>query len=150
MKRVIYLLLLCVIASSCKNEATPPKPEVQVVKCKPGNPALYGELSGVLLKAERRIGEDYFVLEPLSQSREGIQFTEPQLQNMLPHLFLTCNIPQSFLKNGQILKISGKGYIEVETMNNARLAYANDSTVRAYMPHPKIFLDYTQIEVVTQ
>ncbi len=148
MKNVIYFLLLSVIAGSCGNEENPPEPEQQVVKCEPEKPALYGTLSGMQLIV-REVNFGRFVLQSTTENREGLEFAEPRLISFLPDLFSTCNIPQNFLKNGLILKISGEGYIEDDLMRRAKVIYF-DNSESTWRNSSLIFLDYTDIEAVPQ
>ncbi len=148
MKKVIYLLLLSVIVASCKSEDTLPEPEEQAVKCEPEEPALYGTLSGMRLIV-REVNFGTFLLQSTTENREGLEFTEPRLINILPYLFSACNIPENFLRNGQILEISGNSYIEADLMRKAKIIYF-DNPESDWRTSSLVFLDYTKIEVVPQ
>lgn len=149
MKKVIYLLLLCVIAGSCKNEENLPEPEEQVVKCEPEKPALYGKLSRMRLRVVGQAGGENIMLRPTTENREGLEFAEPRLKNILPAFFSACNIPQNYLNDGLILRVSGNAYIDDYMMQNAKIVYFDNPNAQLMTTY-LIFLDYTEIEVVTQ
>lgn len=148
MKKVIYLLLLSVIAGSCKSKEIALKPEEQAVKCEPEEPALYGTLSGMRLIV-REVNFGTFVLQSTTENREGLEFAEPHLTKFLPYLFSACNIPKNFLRNGQVLEISGNSYVEADYMRKAKIIYF-DNPESSWRIVDFVFLDYTQIEVVPQ
>lgn len=149
MKKLIYFLLLSVIGGSCGNEANPPEPEQQVVKCEPENPALYGKLSGMKLRVIGQAGGENTMLTPVTDNREGLEFAEPRLANILPQFFSVCNIPEAYLKDGLLLNVSGHAYIDDYMMQNAKIIYFDNPNTKLRSTY-KIFLDFTEIEVVPQ
>lgn len=148
MRKLYTLYFLAVILVSCKTEETPPEPVEQAILCEPEEPALYGKLSGMRLIV-REVGWRTFHLQSTTENREGLEFAEPRLKNLLPSSFSACNIPESYLKDGQILRISGNAYIESSVMRFAKIVYF-DNPESEHQNTRGAFLDYTEIEIVPQ
>lgn len=150
MKNLISLFFILLVSFSCKEKEQPVTPEVVSVCNEPDEPVLYGELLEMPLRVvESAIQKEKYMLRPTTETRNGLTFSEPQLDKILPVNFSACKIPVNYLKNGKVLNISGKAYIESEYMRFAKNKYSEDPQAE-YGTTRLVFLDDVTITPVEQ
>jgi hypothetical protein len=149
MKNLIPLFLLLWVSFACREKEEPVTPEVVSVCNEPDEPVLYGELSDMLLRVvvASTYPERISYLQPTTDTRDGLTFSEPHLDKILPAYFSACKVPETYLINNQIISISGKGYIESDYMRFAKNKYSEDPNAE-YSTNRLVFLDDIKVTPV--